>query len=275
MAKIRFTLNNLVDIASTITATNEEATLPITNVQDMSRGKIYRSTGASASITITWPATTTVNTVTLGNHNLPAASTIDINFFDGTAGSGSNLGGTASQYVVSAEEAKETDDAITYADIKNINWYSEDVNNALDPITGARSVVIAITAASGVIDIGRIIVGNAIEATYNISYGHNLSFEEQTKQYRTDSGSLRSDMALPYKKFEFNMNTISESDRQVLQRGLADVGKRRDFTVSVFPCDDTEEKKTDYSGIVKLVRVPKFQEFQHNWYKAKYIMEEV
>lgn len=279
MAKIRFTLNNLVDIASTITATNEVATLPIENVQDMSRGKIFRTTGTTTTITITFPTTYTVSAVSLGNHNFTAGTNIDIDFFNGTAGSGSNLGGTTSTYVVSAEEAAETDDAITYADIKNINWYKENATtHVLEPIAGARSVTIAIAQGAGLnttFDVGRIIIGDAVEATYNISYGHYLSFEEPTIQYRTDSGSLRSDMALPYKKLEFNMNTLSETDRQVLQRGFADVGKRRDFTVSVFPCDDTEEKKTDYSGIVKLTRIPRFQEFQHNWYKAKYVMEEV
>lgn len=273
MAKIRFTLNNLVDIASTITATNEVATLPIENVQDMSRGKIFRSTTTTSVITITFPTTYTISTFTVGNHNLTLNDTIAYTFYDGINGTGTSL--HSGNFQITSDGAKETASDIIYSDIKNATYYKENANNVLEPQTGVRSVVLFVSRASGVVDIGRIIIGDAVEATYNISYGHYLSFEEPTTQYRTDSGSLRSDMALPYKRFEFNMNTMSESDRQVLQRGFADVGKRRDFTVSVFPCDDIEEKKIDYSGIVKLTRIPKFQEFQHNWYKAKYVMEEV
>jgi len=86
---------------------------------------------------------------------------------------------------------------------------------------------------------------------------------------------LRSDNSIPYRKFEFNIGTITEADRILLQHELRNAGLRRDLFISLFPEDVSLEKKSDYSGIVKMTKVPKFTEFAQNYYKAKYIMEEV
>jgi len=124
-------------------------------------------------------------------------------------------------------------------------------------------------------EIGRLFIGKYIQPTYNIGYGHSLSWEETTKQYRTESGSLRSDISVPYRKFDFNLGTITEDDRILLQHEFRNVGLRKDLFVSLFPEDSSQDKKIDYSGIVKMTRIPRFTEFAQNYYKAKYTMEEV
>jgi len=144
--------------------------------------------------------------------------------------------------------------------------------------TGIRGFKLELLTAGGSVayfEVGRLIIGKYIQPTYNIGYGHSLTWEESTKQYRTDSGSLRSDNSIPYRKFEFNIGTITEADRIVLQHELRNAGLRRDLFISLFPEDVSLEKKTDYSGIVKMTKVPKFTEFAQNYYKSKYIMEEV
>ena len=80
---------------------------------------------------------------------------------------------------------------------------------------------------------------------------------------------------IPYKKFEFDIKTINEVDRVILQRALTNVGLRKDFYFSAFPEDCSVDKQEDYSAIVKLTKVPKVTEFQSSWYKSKYVMEEV
>lgn len=82
-------------------------------------------------------------------------------------------------------------------------------------------------------------------------------------------------MAEPFKKFEFDIKTISEADRIILQHAFTNVGMRKDFYVSSFPESCSVDKQEDYSAIVKLTKTPKVTEFQHNWYRSKYIMEEV
>jgi len=144
--------------------------------------------------------------------------------------------------------------------------------------TGIKGFRLDIYLAGGntsYFEIGRIIIGKYIQPTYNIGYGHSLTWEENTKQYRTEAGSLRSDISIPFRKFEFNLGTITETDRVLLQHELRNVGLRKDIFISLFPEDDSLDKKTDYSGIVKMTKVPRFTEFAQNYYKAKYIMEEV
>ena len=144
--------------------------------------------------------------------------------------------------------------------------------------TGIRGFRIDLYTAGGTVsyfELGRIMVGKYIQPTYNIGYGHSLTWEETTKQYRTDAGSLRSDISIPYRKFEFNLGTITEADRILLQHELRNAGLRRDLFVSLFPEDASLDKKIDYSGIVKMTKLPRFTEFAQNYYKAKYTMEEV
>jgi len=130
-------------------------------------------------------------------------------------------------------------------------------------------------SATSYFEIGRLFIGKYIQPTYNIGYGHSLTWEETTKQYRTEAGTLRSDISLPYRKFDFNLGTITEADRILLQHEFRNVGLRKDLFVSLFPEDSSQDKKIDYSGIVKMTKIPRFTEFAQNYYKAKYTMEEV
>lgn len=124
-------------------------------------------------------------------------------------------------------------------------------------------------------EIGRVIIGAYVEPTYNLSYGHAISWEEPTKQYRTDAGTLRSDIGVPIRKLKFDLGTINAVDRTTISQVMRTVGKRRDFYLSLFPEDTDEDKKEEYSGIVKLTKIPSISEFAPLYYKSKYEMEEV
>ena len=124
-------------------------------------------------------------------------------------------------------------------------------------------------------DIGRLILGKYIQPTYNLSLGHSLTWVEKTKQFRTEAGTLRSDITIPNRRFEFNTGTLTEEDRDLVQGSLRTVGMRRDMFLSMFPEDLEATRKIDYSGIVKLVKIPKFTEFANRYYKSNYVMEEV
>ena len=125
------------------------------------------------------------------------------------------------------------------------------------------------------IDIGRLIIGDYIEPAYGLSKNFTISLVEDTKQYRTAGGSLRSDINLPIKKFSFDIGVMSEADRIIMQSNLRSVGKRTDFYISLFPEEGDINKERDYSGIVKLTKIPSYTEFVLNYYKSKYEMEEV
>lgn len=122
-------------------------------------------------------------------------------------------------------------------------------------------------------EIGRLYLGEYVEPSYNISYGHSISWDENTTQYRSNAGTLHSDIVTRNKKMEFNLNTIPESDRISLQEDLTKVSLSDDFFISLFPEDSS--KQEDYSAIVKFTKVPRLSEFIYGYYKSNYIVEEV
>ena len=50
---------------------------------------------------------------------------------------------------------------------------------------------------------------------------------------------------------------------------------RDDFFISLFPNSCNKTRELDYSGIVKLTKIPKYTEYAQNYYSAKYIVEEI
>lgn len=121
--------------------------------------------------------------------------------------------------------------------------------------------------------IGRLYIGEYVEPAYNISYGHGLSWDENTTQYRPNAGTLQSDSTTRNKKMEFNLNTIPAEDRVGIQKDLLSMGLSRDFFICLFPEDSF--KQEDYSGIVKLTAVPKLSNFINTYYRSNYVVEEV
>lgn len=124
-------------------------------------------------------------------------------------------------------------------------------------------------------EIGRLIMGDYSEPTYNLSYGHTLAWLENTTQYRTNGGTLLSDVSTSNKEISFDLRTIPESDRITLHKELVQLGLSKDFFISIFPEEANLIKQRDYSGIVKFTRVPKYNQILCNYYRSSFVVEEV
>jgi hypothetical protein len=132
------------------------------------------------------------------------------------------------------------------------------------------------TSSAGIdyYEVGRIILGHYIEPLYNLSYGHSISWAENTSQYRPSLGTLQSDIATTNRRFELSLKTIPESDRITIHKELQSVRLKKDLFISIFHENESEYKEEDYSGIVKIVTMPKFNEFIHSYYNTTYVLEE-
>lgn len=132
-------------------------------------------------------------------------------------------------------------------------------------------------AASGLsyYEIGYLLAGDYMSPTYNLSPKHSLEWTENTTQYRPESGTLQSDITTPNKRIEFSLNTIPESDRITLHEELINLGLNTEFFISIFPENSNYDKEADYSGIMKMTKIPKYTEFLPNYYNSKFTMEEV
>lgn len=262
--KMRFIFDNYVDSSTLSASPAMVATLPSSNLASPFRSKVARSTSTGyQQITCTFSTTgLSVSGIILGRVNFKTNVTYRIKLYGGAGllhDSGNLTTANITNYGTTGNETAT-----------NIAYWIE------TPVSSVAYVTIDISGGSGMsyYEIGRLIIGEYIEPTYNLSYNHELSWEENTKQYRTISGSLRSDVALPYRQFSFDIGTIKEEDRELLQDGMKLVGLRKDFFFSIFPNDTTIKKLEDYAFIGKLVRIPSYGEIQHNYYKTKCIIEE-
>jgi sugar lactone lactonase YvrE len=247
---------------------------------------IYNTNNQTILMQIGNPST--ISSIVFGRHKFPKDTVINIYFY-------SNIDYTGELYssgdlIINTEQSGGSFTAwgdflwgevgVTWGeDLKGGEFISayNYVHWIPTPITNILSTKIVISnIISDEIEFSRLIMGEFIEPTYNISYGHTLQWAESTKQFRSSSGAtLRSTVNFPNRRLEFSLNTIVESDRNIIQDGMRNVGLRKDFFVSLFPEDTDQNKLIDYSGIVKLVKTPTTSEFMPSYYKSKYIMEEV
>ena len=287
MNKMRLVTNNYTNIS-------ELESTPITNtVQNLktyNNAKVAEAdtaqNGGTANITMTMGSIAPVTVVVLGRHNFPIGTTIRIKLLD-------NLGATVHDSTnITIDGTTAGSDILGWGTFTwgSVVWGADNLSEEFAPSANfvywvpeidqintqeILSVDIQISYPDFILKIGRLIVGEYIQPTYTISYGHGLSWQENTKQYRNDGNTLRSNIALPSRKLEFSLNTINEEDRAVLQKGLRNIGLRKDLFVSLFPEDIDLNKTKDYSGIMKLTRIPSMSEYANLYYKSKYVMEEV
>lgn len=285
---IRFLIDNYVDKGIVAASPVMETNLPVENIQLTSRSKVARSTSAaSQQITGTFAGAKTVNAVVLARHNFVVGMTFRVQLY-------SDVGLTTQVY-------DSTTINLTSSNVQSELWSWGNFNWGLEPwggdklrdrldatpifahycpsdqsnIRGFRITIANSTGDISYFELGRLFIGKYIQPTIGISKGHGLTWNEDTKQYRSDGGTLRSDKSLPYRQFEFDISVIDESDRIELQHQLRNVGMRDDFFISIFPGDATLDKEFDYSAVVKLARVPKYLEITQGYYKTKFLMEEV
>lgn len=304
MANLRMVTDNYIDTSILSATPTLSTTLNQENLKNVSRAKVTRSTSASIQeISGIFNEEKTVSSIIIGRHNFPEGTLYRAILYSDNAYTTSIY--DTGNLVISADELGS--DLWTWGDFlwgatawgadRQIEAFAPKANLAhwLPSEVQARSfkLIIDVPVSSGGLfpmnktyypiytgtnthfEIGRLIIGKYIEPTYNTSYGHNISWVEDTKQYRTDAGTLRSDISLPNRRFEFDIGTMTEIDRTLIQNALRRVGLRKDIFISLFPEDPDVTKQIDYSGIVKLVKVPTYTEYAPKYYKSKYIMEEV
>jgi len=127
---------------------------------------------------------------------------------------------------------------------------------------------------AGYFDIGRLYLGRHIEPEINISKGHELAWNESTKQRRSQGGTLRGSPSIPYRSFKFDLDWIHEDERGLWLDMTRQVGLRKDIFLSAYP----EQKgyvERDYSFAAKLKTTPAFQLARGKFYAAKFQAEEV
>lgn len=105
-------------------------------------------------------------------------------------------------------------------------------------------------------DASRLVMGPAVSPVYNIMYGIDLKWADNSTQSRTGGGSLRTDLAAEgsYRTVTFNMDRLESGDRAKFTDIQRKIGLRKDFFVSLCPGVGGAEER-DYAMMAKNVQL--------------------
>lgn len=261
----RFLLEDYIQTATLTANPFAYAGLPITNLRELSKSLVSRIPNSGTGvieISAILAISKDINCIVIAGHNLTTNTVIQLNFYSDTSKTIQIHTETISPSIelVTPHDTSMLVLPIWLQLINNVNAISITFSNINTPY----------------LQIYRIMVGKYIESTIGASKNSVWSYKDPSEQYRTESGTLKTDYKKPYKVMSFDLGTINEGERSILSRSLAKVGKQKAFYISVFKSGCSGNyKEIDYSGIVKLTKIPTYTEFAHNYYSSKIEVEEI
>ena len=270
----RFLTNNVIDNATLFAYPSEYSGLPVSNVKKLSKSLVARlqstppSSFSEVQGTLAGQANT-INCFIICGHNFKSSTILNIKLYSDYSYTSGSLLWSSGPFTVPSIRATDTYNV-------NINipiWLPESIENV---------AAFSFTMQDDTLNyfqIYRLFAGEYFDSSIGASLNNTWYYNDNSKQYRTDFGSLRTDIVTPSKLIDFDLGTINDLERSSLARSLASVGMYKEFFISVFKnsCDETIKplKELDYSGVVKLISVPKYTEFANKYYNTKIVVEEV
>lgn len=129
---------------------------------------------------------------------------------------------------------------------------------------------------AGHLDISRMIVGQSWSPKYNPDYGVEVVHQDTSKQYRTDSGDLKTDLGTMHRTLKMNISNMDTEDRGRLSNILRRSGLSNPIFVSVFPeRDDDPQLEQEHQILGKLSSMSAMTASYYNRYAAPVEIEEI
>ena len=279
MANVRIIFPNIADDATLSCSPAEVAALPVTNLQDQTRGKVWRSNGVISAQHIYGDLAGYQNcsALALVRHNLTATGTYRLRLYDQTGQAGTllydsgtvTLGGTilgwgAFDWGTDPWGAGSLQDwpvpyFVVWFDTVNALSFDLQLDDTANP--------------DGYLEASRLVLGHYFEPEVNAGAGLEMAWMEQSKQSRTEGGTLRTDERDPYRRFALHLPRLTAAERTTLLDRLRRAGLRNDIFLSCAPQMDSDLER-DYTGLVKLTSTPGMVADLPGNFKTELIFEE-
>lgn len=260
-ANVRIITPNDADAATLSASPAAASTLPVTNLQDQTRARLWRSTSAAAqAIYGTWAAAYSLSGFALVRHNLTPNAALRLRIYDGPNQTGTLLydsGSVAIGTMIGWGELVWGRDPWGGANI--FSGWAYAFTTLWFAANYARSFQLDLTDTAnpdGYLQAARLFLGQYFEPLKTFNYGISLSWEEASKQQRTDGGTLRTDGFDPFRRWAFSLANMSAGERAQIMEIARKIGVRDDSFLSCWP-DVGGAMERDYAGHVKLVQAPK------------------
>lgn len=236
------------------------AALPVGNLQLQGRARVARTVDAAGLKLIEgeWPNPRVLTACVLQGHNLTSSATWRLQCWSGAGQAGSL-----------------TYDSGTQRALRRVGWglfgyglvpWGSTVFTGWErafsvlwfPAVAARSWRITLADAgnpAGYLQAKRLLMGSYFEPVVNAEYGLELTWQEDTKQERTQASTLRSDAGPQYRRVSGNLSHLDAIERARFMELCRKVGMRREIFVSVFPGTGSTQER-DYALLGKFTAMP-------------------
>jgi hypothetical protein len=222
------------------------ATLPVTNLQNTLRTAVARSTStADQSILGDFGATVDVDGCVAWRHNLTPSSTWRLRLYSGANQTGTTL------YDSTAIAATPTGAAGLWGHDgmgERCRWSKIWIPSTV----AARSFRIDFSDSGnpdGYIECSRLLMGAAwtlSDQQGGVEAGASLEWRDNDRHARTDAGSQIILTGSQWRAIKFQLNRLTDADRETLTRIRQICGRSRPVFVSLFPGDEDVARERDH-----------------------------
>lgn len=271
---LRVIYQNIAD-TSTITASSTAGVTAAVNLQKDAKSLIWRATGTSATLTVSFGGLKTIRGVVLPFTNLTALAKITV----------TPTGGTGTTPITDLlacpyKQADAWDSAYLPQGANSYAYGSGTYARAWFPTaqtcTGVTITISDATNTAGYIEASRLIVGDYWSPTYNTSFGLISAPKSLSSNMRTESGDLVTNRGIQYNTMSFDLTWLNPADRLVFTKILKTNGINKGLFISLFP-DATEDpdKEQTFQIYGKLTQVPDLTHSMYTMYASKVDIEEI
>jgi hypothetical protein len=271
MPNLRIVSDNAAD-RSTLTASTTAGLLAASNLLSDIKSQVWRSTGTSATLTLSWPTAETISMVALPFCSLTASATIRVRgYSDGGATLlfDTSRFYTASNGTSSGQTAVIDKTAAAYVPPTVWDWGSIPLGVNAYAHSGAaygcvwfapyavKTITVDIVDTSnplGYIEAGRIVAGNAWSPANNAQVGVVLTAHDNSVHTRTDAGELRTDRGAQFKGIVLSLNLLPPSDRNTIWNMVRGNGMARPMYFSLTPESTDSAEEQTYQLFGKLTK---------------------
>ena len=250
---LRIVYNNAAD-RSSISASTTAGSLVAANMLNDRKGDVYRSTGTSSTITMTFSSGEFMGVVATPFCNFTSSATIRVRAY---------------VEIADAVPIVDTGDVLACAPSPLGSWewglvplgtnsYSyggEVYGRVWFDIVVVKKLVIDIVDTynpDGYLEIGRIVAGAYFIPNNNAELDAKFDIIDTTKNERSEAGDLISDVGNKSKKIGFNLQHMTPSDRISITNILKGNGLTKPIFVSLYPDDVDAAQEQLYQVYGKL-----------------------
>ena len=253
MSNLKILYNNVADSA-TISASSTAGSLVASNLLTDIKSDVWRSTGTSATLTLTWSTSQLLSGFVLPFCNLTSTATFRIKLYTNTTDvspvldTGAVLACASAPLGLWAWGAVPLGvNAYSYGGASyGVGWFTA---------TSCKKITIDIVDtlnSSGYIEAARVVTGSVFTPENDAELNVDYWIDDRSVEARSGGGDLRMDIGTSSKGIKFNLANMNPADRLTIASILKGNGKYKPLYVSLFPNDTDTAKEQLYQIYGKL-----------------------